>query len=122
MPDHNVASLSPAPPADPRPAVARSRRRGRRLLLAAVVAAALGLGGAAFLSIRGPAVFGRAPAPPAATVAVPGAEPPPALTVSAAAAAERPMARVVVGDGSVVAWQELVVGAEAGGLRVVEVA
>ena len=122
MPDHNIAALPPAPPADPRLAVARSRRRGRRSLLAAVVAAALGLGGAAFLSIRGPAVFGRAPAPPAATVAAPGAEPPPALTVSVAAAAERPMARVVVGDGSVVAWQELVVGAEAGGLRVVEVA
>jgi RND family efflux transporter MFP subunit len=32
------------------------------------------------------------------------------------------MARIVVGDGSVVAWQELAVGTEAGGLRVVEVA
>ncbi|MBD0274101.1 MAG: efflux RND transporter periplasmic adaptor subunit [Acetobacteraceae bacterium] len=87
------------------------------MLLAAVVAAVLGLGGATLLSIRGPAVFGRAPPPPP-----PAAEPPPALTVSIAAAAERPMPRVVVGDGSVVAWQELVIGAEAGGLRVVEVA
>ncbi|WP_343893685.1 efflux RND transporter periplasmic adaptor subunit [Craurococcus roseus] len=42
--------------------------------------------------------------------------------MAVAPAVARPMARAVVGDGSVVAWQELVVGAEAGGLRVVEVA
>lgn len=115
MPDHNLPSRTSAPPADPRTVVARPRRRGRWLLLAALAAGALGLGGAALLSIRGPAVLGRAPSPPAA-------EPPPALTVAIAPLVARPMARVVVGDGSVVAWQELAVGAEAGGLRVVEVA
>lgn len=50
------------------------------------------------------------------------ATPPPALTVVVAEVAPHPLARIVVGDGSVVAWQELAIGAEAGGLRVAEVA
>lgn len=61
------------------------------------------------------------PAPVAASLPSP-ALPSPALTVSAEPAALRPMARVIVGDGSIVPWQELVIGAETGGLRVVEMA
>ncbi|RKK04708.1 efflux RND transporter periplasmic adaptor subunit [Pseudoroseomonas wenyumeiae] len=57
-------------------------------------------------------------APPTAA----SAEPPPALAVAVVTAQSRPLARAVLGDGSVVAWQELVLGAEAGGLRVAEVA
>ncbi len=49
------------------------------------------------------------------------ATPPPALTVAVAPAQPRVMARVVTGDGSVVAWQELILAAETGGLRVAEV-
>jgi RND family efflux transporter MFP subunit len=124
MPDHNVVSRvppphdAPAPMTGPFPAVVRRRRRW--LLPALLAAAALAFGGVALLSERGTAILGRKPH--SATVTAPPAEPPPALTVSVAAVVQRPMARVVVGDGSVVAWQELVVGAEAGGLRVVEVA
>lgn len=124
MPDHNLPSRPSAPPPTDLPTSVsrppRPRAGRRHLLLAALAAGALGLAAAALLSLRGPAVFGRAPAPTAAAPAA--AEPPPALTVAVAPAAQRPMARVVVGDGSVVAWQELVVGAEAGGLRVIEVA
>lgn len=50
------------------------------------------------------------------------AEPPPALTVTVAPAQQRLMTRTVAGDGSVVAWQELILAAEIGGLRVAEVA
>lgn len=121
MPDHNLLSRIPppgdaaAPLAAPPPPAARPRRRGRRLALALLAAAALGFGGAFLLSERRTAgVESAAPSAPA--------EPTPALTVSVAPAVQRPMERTVVGDGSVVAWQELVVGAEAGGLRVVEVA
>lgn len=52
--------------------------------------------------------------PPAATAAVP------ALTVAVGPVVARRMGASVVGDGSVVAWQELVIGAEIGGLRIVE--
>jgi RND family efflux transporter MFP subunit len=51
----------------------------------------------------------------------PGIEPP-VIAVTVARAEIRSLARSVIGDGSVVAWQELVVGAEAAGLRVVDVA
>ncbi len=55
------------------------------------------------------------PAPPPATnTAVP------ALTVAVGPVVTRRMASSVVGDGSIVAWQELVIGAEVGGLRIVE--
>ncbi|UPY38833.1 efflux RND transporter periplasmic adaptor subunit [Sediminicoccus sp. KRV36] len=63
------------------------------------------------------AVKWRAAHPPAPPVA---AAPVPALTVSIAPAATRRMVSSVVGDGSVVAWQELVIGAEIGGLRITE--
>lgn len=124
MPDHNLLSRLPPAPRDaaaPK-AAARPQRRRRWLLAAPFAAVALGLAGAALLSERG--TLGRADRKTPTTVAgAPGpAEPPPALTVSVAPVVQRPMARVVVGDGSVVAWQELVIGAEAGGLRVVEVA
>ncbi|MFT8245851.1 efflux RND transporter periplasmic adaptor subunit [Roseomonas sp. BN140053] len=111
MPDHNLPGLgSPAVTAG-RPA----RRRGRWLLVLLALAA---LGAAVFLRGEIAALLHR-PAPPAAPVVA--AEPPPALTVAVAAATPRTLARTVVGDGSVVAWQELVIGAEAGGLRVAEV-
>jgi HlyD family secretion protein len=46
---------------------------------------------------------------------------PSALTVQVVPVREQTLQRPVIGDGSVVAWQELVVGIEAGGLRVAEV-
>ena len=55
---------------------------------------------------------------------VPAASPgvaPPALTVALAPVLAQPLPRPIFGDGSVVAWQELVVGIEAGGLRILEV-
>lgn len=74
------------------------------------------LGAGAVLAFSGILPRPEAPAPPAV------AEPPPALTVAVAPAGTRPMLRVVSGDGSVVAWQELILGADIGGLRVIEVA
>lgn len=53
--------------------------------------------------------------PPAAA-----APPTPALSVSVAAATSRALTLTVMGEGSVVAWQELVIGAEIGGLRLVQ--
>jgi RND family efflux transporter MFP subunit len=113
MPDHNPPrhELSGDVAAPPR------RRPVRRTTLAALVLAALG-GAYAFRAELAALLPGRAPSP-AVTVAV--TEPPPALTVTVAEATIRPLGRQVVGDGSVVAWQELVIGAEAGGLRVAEV-
>jgi HlyD family secretion protein len=55
------------------------------------------------------------PAGPTAPTALP------VLTVAVAIATTRAATAEVVGDGSVVAWQELAIGAEIGGLRVVEV-
>jgi RND family efflux transporter MFP subunit len=114
MPDHNLTRIEPdsgtARPAAP----ARRRRRG--LFAAAAVLAAIGAGVALREDIAGLLPRTAPPPAPAAT-----AEPPPALTVLVAEAAPRALARTIVGDGSVVAWQELVIGAEAGGLRVAEV-
>jgi RND family efflux transporter MFP subunit len=47
---------------------------------------------------------------------------PPVIAVTVEPVEFRPLARSVTGDGSVVAWQELVIGAEVAGLRVAEVA
>jgi RND family efflux transporter MFP subunit len=47
---------------------------------------------------------------------------PPVIAVTVAPVELRTLPRSVTGDGSVVAWQELVVGAEVAGLRVAEVA
>ncbi|UFN49952.1 efflux RND transporter periplasmic adaptor subunit [Roseomonas sp. OT10] len=74
----------------------------RRLALSAAVLLAAGL-----------------PAPHAA-LAQGQAAPPAALTVAAAPVEIRAVERSVRGDGSIVAWQELVLGAEVAGLRVVE--
>ncbi|MCI0752331.1 efflux RND transporter periplasmic adaptor subunit [Teichococcus vastitatis] len=91
-------------------APARTRRR-RWPWLAGALAIGLGvLGGAAWW-------HGDA-APPLAPAA---AEAPPSLTVTLAPVQRRVLAREVIGDGSVVAWQELVIGAETGGLRVLSV-
>jgi len=72
------------------------------------------LGAVAAIELRG-----MVTAPPVVATPV---EPPPALSVAITPVALRPMQRAVVGDGSVVAWQELAVDAEAGGLRVVDIA
>ncbi|MBV1797945.1 efflux RND transporter periplasmic adaptor subunit [Siccirubricoccus sp. G192] len=90
-------------------------RRWRGWLLAGAAVLALGAG-AGLLHFRGATAPTPAAPPREAMVA------PPALTVAVAPVESRPMLRVVIGDGSVVAWQELVIGAELGGLRVVEVA
>ncbi|MFD1107799.1 efflux RND transporter periplasmic adaptor subunit [Pseudoroseomonas ludipueritiae] len=89
------------------------RRRGWVWPL--VVLALLAMGGAVAWRL----LADRPATPPSAAA---GAEPPPALAVAVVPAVSRPLARAVVGDGSVVPWQELVLGAEAGGLRVAEVA
>jgi len=114
MPDHNLSR----PAAMPDAAASlgrRPRRRGWWLLALVLPIAAVGA-----LVVARPDLASlmpqRAPAPP------PAVEPPPALTVAVAPATMRALARPVVGDGSVVAWQELVVGTEAGGLRVAEMA
>ena len=49
------------------------------------------------------------------------ADVPPALTVTTIAAGHQTIDRNIVGTGSVVAWQELSIGTEIGGWRVVEV-
>lgn len=46
----------------------------------------------------------------------------PALTVGVAGVSTRPMTQIVVGTGSVAAWQQLTVAAEIAGLRIVEIA
>lgn len=98
-----------------RPAVVEAQHtpaspvRRNWLGLAVVV---LALAGAAFGVVKW-----RAATPPPSPSAAP---PAPALTVSVAPVIARRMAASVVGDGSVIAWQELVIGAEVGGLRLVE--
>ena len=83
-----------------------ARRRWVWLLMLLVVA------GAGYGAMHWRAAPPRAPAATASLV--------PALTVSVTAAATLRMASSVVGDGSIIAWQELVIGAEIGGLRIVE--
>ncbi len=102
------ASAAPSPVAAPR------RRWGwlvAGVVAAAVLVATILAGG--FL----PPWSGAAPPVPEATRIRP---PVPVLTVALGAAVTRPVVTTVTGDGSVVAWQELVVGAEIGGLRLVE--
>jgi len=104
MPDHN----SPAQAALPPPRLRRTPW-GRWLLgLGLLLAAGLG-------ALAVPRLMMEHDAPPAATAPQ---EPPPALTVALAVAQRRDLVRPIIGDGSVVAWQELVIGNEAGGLRV----
>ncbi|MCW8084216.1 efflux RND transporter periplasmic adaptor subunit [Sabulicella glaciei] len=105
MPDHNLPErTSPAEvQASPAP------RRGRAWLWLPVLAV-LGVGGWWGWTHR-PA---EAP-PPAAIAAAPAA-----LTVAVRPVERRSLLRPVIGDGSVAAWQELVVGVETGGFRVIE--
>ena len=85
--------------------------RIRRLALpAALLAALVGLGGCSNASSQEPkqkAAVGIAK---------------PALTVGVAGVSSRPITKVVVGTGSVAAWQQLTVAAEIAGLRLVEIA
>lgn len=101
MLDRPVVAEAPQTPAPP------VRRRWLGPLLLVLVLAAGGYG----------AVKWRAATPPPAPVA---AAPVPALTVALAPVATRRMGSTIVGDGSVIAWQELLIGAEVGGLRIVE--
>lgn len=96
MPHNDQALRLPAPP------------RARRWLVPLLLMAALGAGG--WWLWPHPAAT---PAPPMAAAA-----PAASLSVAVVPVEARPLARVVAGDGSVVPWQELVLGAETGGLRV----
>lgn len=100
----------PIPVEAPQEATAPPKPR-RRWLWPALWVLALAGGGYAAVTWR--AANPPAP-PPAPTAAVP------ALTVAVAPVTMRRLASSVVGDGSIVAWQELVIGTEVGGLRIVE--
>lgn len=100
----------PIPVEAPQEATALPKPR-RRWLWPVLWALALGVAGYGAVTWR----KAQPPAPPpAATAAVP------ALTVAVGPVATRRLASSVVGDGSIVAWQELVIGTEVGGLRIVE--
>lgn len=90
-----------------RSAARRALRKG--LIFSPVVA----------LAAAGLVAYGSASAPPK-PVAAPQ-ESRPALTVGVAGVAARPITRMVVGTGSVAAWQHLTIAAEVAGLRIVEV-
>lgn len=111
MPDHNLPSPPGLGESQADAGQDATRRPWRRWLAGGLLA--LGLG-AALLAWQGNA--------PREQAAAPAAPPPPALTVAVRPATLQALARPVVGDGSVVAWQELVLSAETGGLRVVEMA
>ncbi len=115
MPDHNLTAGA-KPPREGEAMMAQAARPSRWRRWALLAAAFAVLGAAVMFRDRIAALM---PKPPAAATAPAGA-PPPALTVATAAVALQSLARSIVGDGSVVAWQELVVGVEAGGLRVAE--
>lgn len=127
MPDHSLPTElrvrdAPVPPLAPRSAPPLAPPMGPALvpalaktprwlwLLAALLTFAAGL-----LLAR----HWLAAVPPPASTA---AEAPPVLAVRVVPATIRNLARPVIGDGSIVAWQELVVGTESSGLRIVEVA
>lgn len=95
----------------PAPLAGRASRRRLGLWLLA--------GGAALaVAIELGTLGQRHPAGPAVTLV----EPPPALTVLTAPVTRRVLTRAVVGDGSVVAWQDLAISIEVAGLRTAEVA
>jgi RND family efflux transporter MFP subunit len=111
MPDHGLKDAVIVAPATATVGV----RRSGWLLPALVLGAALliGLWYAAPLIRRAPA-----PAPTATHLA---AGPKPAITVAVGPLRRVAMVRPAIGDGSIIAWQELVVGIEIGGFRVIEV-
>lgn len=113
MPDHQ---LPDALTAAPRAASDATRPRRRGLLVLALLAAAAGAG--LWYAVPGLRLPGGRPAAPVVTAPVQ----PPAITVALAPVRAQVLARPVIGDGSVVPWQELVIGTEIGGLRVIEVA
>ncbi len=80
----------------------RGSRRG-----AALVLLAAGLAGCSDASSREPRQ---------------GAEARPAVTVGVAGPSLRPLSKIVLGTGSVAAWQHLTVASEIAGLRIVEIA
>lgn len=113
MPDHGFPEQSTLAPPPGTTGVGRAQRRfgwGRITVAALVLAGGL----AAFLAFQ-PA--SRPMQVPAATAGIA----PPALTVALAPVLVQSLPRPIFGDGSVVAWQELVVGIETGGLRILEV-
>ena len=114
MPDHQ---LPDALTAAPRAASDGTRPRRRGLLMLALLAAAAGAG--LWYAVPGLRLPGGRSAAPVVTAPV---QQPPAITVALALVRAQVLARPVIGDGSVVPWQELVIGTEIGGLRVIEVA
>ncbi len=110
MPDHNLPTTLLVRDA-PAPAVALPTTRRRRWPWLA----------AALLAAAGALVLARGWTGSSPPTALPAAAPP-VLAVRVVPATFLVMARPVIGDGSVVAWQELIVGTEAVGLRIVELA
>src|SRR5262245_35638992 len=82
----------------------------RLTVSAAVLAALMGLTACSDASSQEP----RAKAPLG--------EAKPALTVGVAGVSSRPITKIVVGTGSIAAWQQLTVAAEIAGLRIVDIA
>src|SRR5690242_7721338 len=93
---------------------AHRRRRAAWAWLSVVLAACCAAGAASVLvhrmTLSAPAASPRAASEPAV------------LAVTVVPAEIRPLVRSVIGDGSVVPWQELIVSAETAGLRVAELA
>ncbi len=118
MPDHNLSDQGViAPPTTRRDVAPAAAGRGKVVAVLLVLLAAAGIG----VWLAMPAGWRPFPRPPApAPVAAPAQ--PPAITVAVAPVRQVNLVRPPIGDGSVVPWQELVIGTETGGLRVVEVA
>ncbi|MBX9699402.1 MAG: efflux RND transporter periplasmic adaptor subunit [Acetobacteraceae bacterium] len=114
MPDHGLPESITVAPSAATP-VAPPRRRVRAVLLLALLAGAVMA--AAWYAAPGLRQALRPAVPPTAIVPAQ----PPAITVGLAPVRRMTLARPVIGDGSVAAWQELVIGTEIGGLRVIEV-
>ena len=119
MPDHNMPDQVLAAPSSAATGPApRDRRGGDGGLAAGFLLLLLLAGAGAVLWFAAPRLHRAAP-PPAPVAA---SAPLPAVTVALATVRALALARPAIGDGSVVAWQELVIGTETGGLRVIEVA
>lgn len=108
MPDHNLRNAVEAAP----PRTSPAWRPG--LKIGGIV------GGIALAAVVIVLVTGGLTRPSAELA--PRHRSPTAQTVVVVPVAEQALTRAIVGDGSVVAWQELAIDFETGGLRVVEVA